>query len=58
MQNADLKSIGELMGHTTTRTMGVVSLAALAVNVASAALLLPHRDGDANVRAVWLFQPQ
>ena len=28
---------------------------ALAVNVAAAAVLLPHRTGDANVRAVWLF---
>jgi len=29
--------------------------AALAVNVASALVLIPHRKGDANVRAVWLF---
>jgi cation diffusion facilitator family transporter len=36
-------------------TMGVVGFLALVVNVASAALLLPHRKGDANVRAVWLF---
>ena len=27
----------------------------LVVNVASAAVLIPHRTGDANVRAVWLF---
>ena len=25
------------------------------MNVASAAVLMPHREGDANVRAVWLF---
>ncbi len=36
-------------------TMGFVSVAALAANVTCAALLLPHRQGDANVRAVWLF---
>ncbi|WP_249139006.1 cation diffusion facilitator family transporter [Actibacterium sp. MT2.3-13A] len=35
--------------------MGVVALIALAVNVAAALVLVPHRAGDANVRAVWLF---
>lgn len=35
--------------------MGVLGIAALTVNVASAAVLVPHRSGDANVRAVWLF---
>jgi Co/Zn/Cd efflux system component/copper chaperone CopZ len=35
--------------------MGVFGVIALAVNVGAAALLLPHRTGDANVRAVWLF---
>lgn len=35
--------------------MGVLGLAALAVNVAAAVVLIPHRTGDANVRAVWLF---
>lgn len=29
--------------------------AALAVNVASALILIPHREGDASVRAVWHF---
>ena len=28
---------------------------ALLVNVAAAVALLPHRTGDANARAVWLF---
>jgi len=28
---------------------------ALVVNVACAVILIPHREGDANVRAVWLF---
>ena len=35
--------------------MGVLGLLALAVNVACALVLVPHRTGDANVRAVWLF---
>lgn len=35
--------------------MGVLGLVALAVNVAAAMVLLPHRTGDANARAVWLF---
>lgn len=35
--------------------MGAFALIALFVNVAAALVLLPHRAGDANVRAVWLF---
>jgi Co/Zn/Cd efflux system component len=35
-------------------TMGVVGALALAVNVTAALLLLKYRDGDANVRSVWL----
>ena len=35
--------------------MGLSGVIALVVNVASAWVLLPHRSGDANVRAVWLF---
>ena len=35
--------------------MGLFGVIALVVNVASAWVLLPHRGGDANVRAVWLF---
>lgn len=35
--------------------MGVFGVVALVVNVAAAAILIPHRAGDANVRAVWLF---
>jgi Co/Zn/Cd efflux system component len=34
--------------------MGSFGLIALAVNVASAVILLRYRKGDANVRAVWL----
>ena len=35
--------------------MGILALIALAVNVGAALVLIPHRAGDANVRAVWLF---
>ena len=35
--------------------MGVFGAIALVVNIAAAALLIPHRQGDANIRAVWLF---
>jgi len=35
--------------------MGAVALVAMAINIAAALVLIPHRTGDANVRAVWLF---
>lgn len=35
--------------------MGVLGFLALATNVVCAVLLVPHRQGDANVRALWLF---
>lgn len=35
--------------------MGIVGAIALVVNVSAALVLIPHRTGDANVRAVWLF---
>lgn len=35
--------------------MGAFGAGALVVNVISALLLIPHRTGEANVRAVWLF---
>lgn len=34
--------------------MGLVGFLALAVNLASVALLVRYKDGDANVRSVWL----
>ena len=34
--------------------MGVIGVMALGANVASALILLRYRDGDANVRSVWL----
>jgi Co/Zn/Cd efflux system component/copper chaperone CopZ len=35
--------------------MGLFGMGALVVNLAATAVLLPHRAGDANVRAVWMF---
>jgi hypothetical protein len=35
--------------------VGILGLIALGVNVAAAVILLPHRHGDANMKAVWLF---
>jgi Co/Zn/Cd efflux system component len=35
-------------------TMGIISLLALAVNVGVAILLFAYREGDANMRSVWL----
>ena len=35
--------------------MGIFGALALFVNIAAAAVLIPHRTGDANARAIWLF---
>src|SRR3546814_12951785 len=35
--------------------MGGIGIVALAVNVTAALVLSRFRDGDANVRAIWLF---
>lgn len=35
--------------------MGIFGAIALVINVTAALVLLPHRTGDANARAVWLF---
>ena len=35
--------------------MGILGILALAANVVSAVLLIPHRHGNTNMRAVWLF---
>ena len=35
--------------------MGSFGAIALVVNLAAAAALIPHRTGDANARAIWLF---
>ncbi len=43
-----------VLGAPDEWVMGVVGFMAFAANVASALLLLRFRDGDANVRSVWL----
>jgi Co/Zn/Cd efflux system component len=35
--------------------MGAFGIVALIANVASTIVLLPHRAGDSNVKAVWMF---
>ena len=44
-----------VLNQPEAELMGLFGAVALAVNVAAAAVLVPHRTGDANVRAVWLF---
>jgi Co/Zn/Cd efflux system component len=43
-----------VLGVPDELVMGAVGALALAANVASALLLMRYRDGDANVRSVWL----
>ncbi|QGY01561.1 cation transporter [Methylobacterium mesophilicum SR1.6/6] len=43
-----------ILGLPKAEVMGVVGVLALAVNAASVLLLQPYKDGDANVRSVWL----
>jgi Co/Zn/Cd efflux system component len=43
-----------ILGVPSAEVMGGVGFLALAANLASVALLLPYKDGDANVRSVWL----
>lgn len=51
--NAAYRSI--VLSQPEANLMGIFGFVALLVNLVSAAALLPHRSGDANVRAVWLF---
>lgn len=44
-----------VQGEPEAELMGLFGLVALAVNVTAAIVLLSHRSGDANMRAVWLF---
>ena len=44
-----------VMNQPEAQAMGLFGGIALVVNVAAALVLLPHRSGDANVRAVWHF---
>jgi Co/Zn/Cd efflux system component len=43
-----------VLGVPSAGVMGVVGFLALAANLASVGLLIPYKDGDANVRSVWL----
>jgi len=43
-----------VLGLPRAEIMGVVGFLALAANVASVLLLMRYKDGDANVRSVWL----
>ena len=44
-----------VLNQPQAELMGVLGAVALMVNVLAALALVPHRTGDANVRAVWLF---
>ena len=43
-----------VLGVPSAEVMGVIGFMALAANVASVLLLMRYKDGDANVRSVWL----
>jgi len=43
-----------VLGIPRAEIMGVVGILALAANVASVLILMRYKDGDANVRSVWL----
>lgn len=43
-----------VLGVPKAEIMGVIGLLALAANMASVLLLMRYKDGDANVRSVWL----
>lgn len=43
-----------ILGVPEAEVMSVVAILALAANLFSVWLLLPYKDGDANVRSVWL----
>ncbi len=43
-----------VLGVPSAEVMGVVGALALAANLAAVVILMRYRDGDANVRSVWL----
>ena len=43
-----------VLGLPSAPVMGAVGASALAANLASVAVLMKYKDGDANVRSVWL----
>jgi len=44
-----------ILGVPDAEIMGAIGLLALAANLASVILLMRYKDGDANVRSVWLY---
>lgn len=42
------------IGVPTAHLMGIIGVLALLANLASVAILVKYKDGDANVRSVWL----
>jgi Co/Zn/Cd efflux system component/copper chaperone CopZ len=44
-----------VLNEPEAEIMGLFGIMATLVNIAAALVLIPHRAGDANVRAVWLF---
>lgn len=44
-----------VLNQPEAELMGAFGVVALVANVTAALILMPHRKGDANVRAVWLF---
>ncbi len=43
-----------VLGVPSAEVMGIIGFLALAANLASVGLLMRYKDGDANVRSVWL----
>ncbi|MER9439824.1 cation transporter [Mesorhizobium sp. M0340] len=43
-----------ILGVPSAEVMGIFGFLALAANLASVGFLMPYKDGDANVRSVWL----
>jgi Co/Zn/Cd efflux system component len=43
-----------VLGTPTAEVMGIIGFLALVANLISVLLLMKYRDGDANVRSVWL----
>jgi Co/Zn/Cd efflux system component len=43
-----------ILGVPDAPVMGLIGVAALAANVTSVLMLMRYKDGDANVRSVWL----
>jgi cation diffusion facilitator family transporter len=44
-----------VQGQPEPELMGGFGIVAMLVNVTAALVLIPHREGDSNVRAIWLF---